>query len=426
MEFATKSTAKPSPNVSEIVSKFAKSCKFRSIGVFPSENPGHDHHYQFSNNDVCKSASPAEEAESYWEKVHPQSVEIPTKTTECDDAEIGRLFEAISALKLAYVQLQGAHIPYDPEKIKAADELVVGRLEALCKIKRAYKEKQFREAIQVHESMLEKLKIQVKTKNSEIRTLIAELQDRELKNRKLVEELRQRERKNIEALKLYSTVDIYEAASKAIHDFTKPLISLMKASGWDLDQSADSIQPAVNYSKRSHKKYAFEAHVARRMFHGFPLQFDNVDRLLKPDDPMDALIRDPDSDFAKFCVTKYLQVVHPSMEESFFGNLDHRTFVSSGKHPRTPFYQAYVKMAKWVWVLQAIAASSEPKAEMFSVKRGSEFSDGYMESVEALEEDTAVSHEGRTNFKVEFMVVPGFRIGETFIKSRVYLSRVKS
>ncbi|CAL5353257.1 unnamed protein product [Camellia sinensis] len=439
MECATK----PPSNISDIVSKFAKVCRFRSIGVFSTENPTHNHHQpinDFGNNVPSPedSSDATEEAECDMEKIHPNPVEIQPKTTECANMEILELFDSISALKSAYVRLQEAHIPYDPDKIKSANELVVAHLESICKIKRAYKEKQFKEInsisassalllaeIHVQESLLEKLKFQVKIKNSEILNLKEELQDLDLQNRMLVQVLK-KEREAIKFLNLSSFEDIFKEASKAIHDFAKPLISLMKASGWDLDRAADSIEASVVYAKRSHKKYAFEAYIARRMFHGMPLQYYNVDSILRSDDPIDDLIKDPCSNFAKFCGTKYLCLIHPTMEASFFGNLDHRTFVLSGKHPRTLFYQAYVKMAKWVWVLRGIAASCESNAEMYGVKRGSEFSDIYMEGVEELTDNIVVSDEGRSRFKVEFMVMPGFRIGETLVRSRVYLSTMRS
>ncbi|KAI7982942.1 Protein GRAVITROPIC IN THE LIGHT 1 [Camellia lanceoleosa] len=410
MECATK----PPSNISDIVSKFAKVCRFRSIGVFSTENPTHNHHQpinDFGNNVPSPedSSDATEEAECDMEKIHPNPVEIQPKTTECANVEILELFDSISALKSAYVRLQEAHIPYDPDKIKSANELVVAHLESICKIKRAYKEKQFKEInsisassalllaeIHVQESLLEKLKFQVKIKNSEILNLKEELQDLDLQNRMLVQVLK-KEREAIKFLNLSSFEDIFKEASKAIHDFAKPLISLMKAS----------------------------AYIARRMFYGMPLQSYNVDSILRSDDPIDDLIKDPYSNFAKFCGTKYLCLIHPTMEASFFGNLDHRTFVLSGKHPRTLFYQAFVKMAKWVWVLRGITASCESNAEMYGVKRGSEFSDVYMEGVEELTENIVVSDEGRSRFKVEFMVMPGFRIGETLVRSRVYLSTMR-
>lgn len=220
--------------------------------------------------------------------------------------------------------------------------------------------------------------------------------------------------------------DAFKAASKSIHDFAKPLISLMKASGWDLDLAANSIEETVIYSKRSHKKYAFEAYISRRMFHGFCSRPHNVDGITSFKDPFDALMKDPNSAFANFCRLKYPLVVHPKMETTFFGNLDQRNFVLSGRHPRTPFYQVFVKMAKWVWVLQALAASTEPKAEIFGFRRGREFSEDYMDSVVEDEGDAVGIEVEQGSLHVGFMVMPGFRVGQAVVKSRVYVSRMKS
>ena len=217
--------------------------------------------------------------------------------------------------------------------------------------------------------------------------------------------------------------DVFNAASKSIHDFAKPLISLMKASGWDLDRAANSIENGAVYSKRCDKKYAFEAYIARRMFHGIVLTSYDVSDIMKFGDPFDALMENPHSDFAKFCQAKYLLVVHPKIEESFFGNLDHRTFIMSGKHPRTEFYQLFAKMAKWVWVLLGYAVSIDPEATLFSVSRGSAFSSLFMESVEEEKESAILSDEERVTYKVQFMIMPGFQIGKMVVKSRVYVSK---
>ncbi|KAK3218950.1 hypothetical protein Dsin_012920 [Dipteronia sinensis] len=435
---------KPSSNISEIVSKFAKVCRLRSIGVFYAENTNHQHQNP-KNNNVSMSEDGSESTNEGTDcggvKIHPQPVEVPgRKSNAFCGTEILKLFDVVSALKLAYVQLQEAHIPYDPQKIMAANELVVAELEALCKIKRAVKEKQLIKVkldssrsdllhaeIEVKEMMLEKLKLQAKANEAEITRLRKDLQDLDLGNSILVEKIRQAsvERKNARELNVNMFEDSFKAALKSIHDFAKPLISLMKASGWDLDQAANSVEGSVVYSKRCHKKYAFEAYIARRMFHEISLESCNVDDILRFDDPVDALIENPDSDFANFCKNKYLLVVHPMMEASFFGNLDQRMFLLSGKHPRTPLYQVFVKMAKWIWILRGIASTVDPKAKLFVVAKGCEFSDVYMEPIEEACEDSAGSGEGQATQKVEFMVMPGFRIGETLVKSRVYLSRMK-
>ncbi|KAJ9167393.1 hypothetical protein P3X46_022048 [Hevea brasiliensis] len=428
-----------------MVSKFTKVCKLRSIGVFSNENPNqnpHRYHRSLNDNNIQSvgedSSDATEETECADEKIHPQPAVVPVKANMYGGDFILQLFESISAMKLAYIQLQEAHVPYNPDKIIAADECVVAQLEALCKIKRSFKEKQFIKAkpdssyvdcvqaeIEVNEKLLEKLKTQKRFKDAEIVHLRQQLHDLDLGNAILVEKVRQKslERKNVRALNIAMFQDTFIAASKSIHDFAKPVISLMKASGWDLDQAANSVEPGAVYSKRSHKKYVFEAYIARRMFHGISLKSYNVDDVMRFDDPIDSLIENHNSGFAKFCRKKYLFVVHPVMEMSFFGNLDQRMFVLGGKHPRTPFYQIFARMAKWVWVLKGIATSVDPKAEIFAVSRGSKFSDVYMESIEG--EETFIPNGEQSDIKVEFMVMPGFRIGDTLVRSQVYLSEVK-
>ncbi|BBH04561.1 Plant protein of unknown function D [Prunus dulcis] len=379
MEFATPKPLKPSSNISDIVSKFAKVCKLRSIGVFTSENQ--DHHHQHPNNPNNISAPFGEDGSDVTEdterdgvKIHPQPMEVTRTSSMCGDAELSKLFDIVSALKLAYIQLQEAHVPYNPKKIVAADGHFMAELESLCQIKRVYKETQcvkpksdsshsaiLRKKVELNEKLLEELKFQTEVKNSDIICLQQELRDLDLMNVTLAENARQisLQRKNARVLNITTFQDAYRAASKSIHDFAKPLISLMKASGWDLDLAAKAVEVEASYSKRSHKKYAFEAYIARRMFYGMSLKAYNVDGIMRYDDPMDALIENPDSDFAD-------------------------------------------------------SAEKNSEAKIFAVKRGSKFSDAYMESVEEDGKGAAVLDEGQ----VEFMVMPGFRIGETIVRSR--------
>ncbi|KAK6145216.1 LOW QUALITY PROTEIN: hypothetical protein DH2020_022036 [Rehmannia glutinosa] len=436
MEFAASSKPlKPPTNISDMVSKLANVRKFRSIGVFNTpENPSHGHAYQITSSDNApfeESDIATEDVVLYATKIHPKLSGVQKNGNVCDHVEILKLFDSLLALKLAYVKLQEAHIPYDPKKIRAADEEVVTLLDSLCTIKKAYKEKLLKEAnsvsacsalllaqIQVQERALVKLKSQAKNKDNEVARLRRELHELEMRNKKLAEEIREREWESFTGLNHNSFENVVKEVGKAIHDFTKPLIALMKLSDWDLDQAANAVQASVVYTKRSHKKYAFEAYVARRMFHGFSRQPCFMDNIMSLEDPIVALVEDPQSSFAEFCRAKYLLVVHPRMEESFFGNLDHRNFVANRIHPCTPFYRAFVKMARW-----GLTAFVEPKAEMFGVKQGSEFSDIYMEVVEELKGYEAQLEKGQERYKVEFMVMPGFKLGETLIRSQVYVSK---
>ncbi|XXG39964.1 hypothetical protein AAC387_Pa01g0791 [Persea americana] len=442
--------AKPSSNILEIVHRFAKVCKLKSIGAIAGENP---------NNipSVGDGSDATEETESGNDnqKIHPQPFdEMSIKARRDISAAMEtfqKLFAAISSLKLAYIQLQEAHTPYDPEKIQFADEVIVSKLKYLSEIKHSYREKQNTKPmsdsssftsssssssgcssllsssqvsveIQEQQCLLEKLQAQVRSKDSKIIQLRRELEELDQQNAKLEEEINQNEEESIQFrrdLSFSQFSETFRATSKSIHDFAKPLIGLMKASGWDLDLAASQIEDSIIYAKRSDKKYAFDAYICHKMFGcgGWPesCNFNGVTML---QDPFYALIEDPDSEFAKFCRLKYLLVVHSVMEQSFFGNLDQRDFVMSGRHPRTPLYQAFVKMAKWVWILMGMAKLMEPAAEIFRVQKGTNYSEVYMESV-------VVGVEG-AGMEVGLMVMPGFRIGEKVIRCIVYLSLVNS
>ncbi|KAJ6693427.1 hypothetical protein OIU85_004219 [Salix viminalis] len=395
MEHVTNKLSKPSSNISEMVSKFAKVCKWRSIGVFSN-----DHHYQHNligNNDGLSmgedSSDATEETEFHGEKIHPQPVVIPMKSNILKHFVSPRRHLRRSSF----------------QKLSLTPSRSDSR----------------RSEIDVIEKLLEKLKSQDRDKDAEILRLRQELHDLDSGNAVLVEKIKEKslERRNVRILNVTMFEDTFKRASKAIHDFARPIISLMQASGWDLNLAADSIENGVVYGKRSDKKYAFEAYIARRMFNGMPLRSYDVDDVLRYDDPINSLIDNPKTGFANFCREKYMLAVHPMMEMSFFRNLDQRMFILSGRHPRTPFYQIFARMAKWVWILQGIATSIDPNAQMFSVHRGSEFSDVYLEPVQ--EEGVVVSKGEQSNFKVEFMVMPGFRIGSTLVKSRAYLSETK-
>lgn len=147
---------------------------------------------------------------------------------------------------------------------------------------------------------------------------------------------------------------------------------------------------------------------------------DSFDDIMSFRDPFDALVEAPNSAFGRFCREKYLVAVPCSMEVSFFGNKDHRAFIENGGHPRTQFYQAFARMAVNVWAMLTVARQLKPKAEMFFVKGGVQFQKKHMESVPAklTPEEAKIS--------VGFTILPGFKIGCSVIRCRVYLSMLNS
>lgn len=415
-------------------------------------------------------AKDTQQRDNNTQKVHPQPMEEATnQNPEAVETLISKIFMNISSLKSAYIQLQAAHTPYDPDKIQAADKLVISELKNLSELKHFYREnnpkpvcvspqdsrlaaeiQEQQSLLKTYEVMVKKFQSEIQNKDSEIMQFQQQIQEATQKRAKLEKNLKLRglsakESDGLGEVNGFSSTDLtadlfklaVEDASRAIHDFSKPLINMMKAAGWDLDAAADSIEPNIAYAKRAHKKYAFESHICQKMFAGFQQENFSVKSenlnvtkesffhqylALREMDPLDSVGQNPDSIFGKFCRAKYLVVVHPKMEASFFGNLDQRNYIMGGGHPRTPFYQAFLKLAKSIWLLHRLAYSFDPTVKVFQVKRGNEYSEVYMESVV---KNFVVVDENEEKPKVGLMVMPGFYIGGSLIQCQVYLTGVK-
>ncbi|XP_062186644.1 protein GRAVITROPIC IN THE LIGHT 1-like [Phragmites australis] len=395
--------------------------------------------------DKLKADSTRESSEDGVQlKVHPHQVSdlescSGSSTTRYDEVVVEKLFDAISGLKLAYVKVQQAHVPYDPEKIVITDEYFVSELEETAGLKDLYVsvnkwsnpmyQSHMSSRIHEHQKLAVELQAATCKKDSEIVLLRAELEELERSNMELEEKIDGRvmhRQKSFdigrgELIDMIS--ELFESSSKCIHDFAKLVVGLMKVSGWDLDFSKFPFNHSVVYEKRAHKKYSVEAYFTRAMLTGTKEEYfsmDSFDYVMSFRDPFDALVEAPNSTFGRFCQEKYLVAVPRSMENSFFGNLDHRAFIESSGHPRTHFYQAFARMARYVWALLTVARYMKPKAEMFFVRSGVQFQKKHMESIPAklTTEDAKVS--------VGFTVMPGFKIGCTVIRCRVYLSKVNA
>jgi hypothetical protein len=138
----------------------------------------------------------------------------------------------------------------------------------------------------------------------------------------------------------------------------------------------------------------------------------------------------PKSSFAKFCRIKYLRLVHPKMEASFFGDMKQRiNMVNVGEFPDdNKLFTSFGEMAKRVWLLHCLAFSFEPQVVIFQIGKGCRFSDVYMESVVNANDDddevAAAALAVESEPQVCFTVVPGFKIGKTVLQCQVYLSQL--
>ncbi|XP_020585383.1 IRK-interacting protein-like [Phalaenopsis equestris] len=366
-----------------------------------------------------------------------------------------KIFAGVSAVKAAYAQLQLAQTPYDPDAIQSADQAIVTELKRLSVLKQSFLNRaehsrtskgaqpelssqvqEQRNLLKTYKITTTKLESELRSKDSEVLYLQSELRAAEKRCRVL--EARLRPGRTLAALdELHLTglnpthfLTLLRSAVKSIRSFVKIMTLEMESAGWNLDAAASAIQPdLLGHCNLKNRVFAFESYVSRLMFsdfqnpdfslggpvrdrQGFFAEFSEL-KFLKPKQCIDTKIQ-----FEKFCRVKYLRLVHPKMEASFFGDQEQQVALSSSQGIlETDFFEGFSEMARRVWLLHCLFFSfgTGEKAAIFEVKKGSRFSEVYMESVAEVE----LGADRRP--AVGFTVVPGFKVGKTVIQCRVYL-----
>ncbi|KAG7538324.1 hypothetical protein ISN44_As13g021120 [Arabidopsis suecica] len=390
------------------------------------------------------------------------------------------VFTAAAAMKRAYVALQEAHSPWDPEKMHDADMAMVAELRRIGSLRERFRRMRgtgsggrrkndagrgmLREAVAPYEAVVKELKKEVKVKDTEIENLKEKVKvassmangnggkrHRLLSSRK-VNCTTQIAVSPVPELFEMTMIQVKEASKS----FTGILLSLMRAAHWDIAAAVRSIEAASASSDgmsassfassvqssvpNQHAKFALESYICRKIFQGFDHETFYMDgslsSLINPDqyrrdcfaqfkdmkamDPMELLGILPTCHFGKFCSKKYLSIIHHKMEESLFGDSEQRELVIAGNHPRSQFYGEFLGLAKAVWLLHLLAFSLDPSPSHFEANRGAEFHSQYMESVVKFSDGRVPAGQ-----VVGFPVCPGFKLSHqgkgSIIKSRVYL-----
>lgn len=380
------------------------------------------------------------------------------RNREAMEVLFAKLFASISAIKAAYAQLQMAQTPYDPDCIQSADEIVVSELKNLSQLKNCYFKKQIfpsqdeqmqqeireqQNLLKTYELMVKKLQSQLQLKDREFLSMKEKLQEVEKQNKSLEKKLDPEfgngsllalENLHFSGLNPTHFMKLHHFAIKSVKSFVKLMIDEMERARWDLDAAASSIEPDSAHAKPAQKILVFESYVCRNMFADFhdshfsiPSRSSNSSskekkhfftsfKEMKSRKATELLAENPESRFGKFCRLKYLQLVHPKMETSFFGNLSQRTLVNSGGFPDSAFFSSFSEMARRVWLLHCLAFSFDPAASIFQVRKGCRFSAVYMDAAQTGH----VWPDARPT--VSFTVSPGFRIGKTLVPCQVVLS----
>nr|XP_011460912.1 PREDICTED: uncharacterized protein LOC101294642 [Fragaria vesca subsp. vesca] len=373
---------------------------------------------------------------------------------------MNEVFDVILAMKNAYVSLQEAHNPWDPEKLRAADIAVVGELRKLGGLRETYLRRRcygsgdmLMEVVAPYEAAVEELRREVKARDMEVEQLKQKLKSivSVSNNSKKIRSLSRRKVFCSPVLESPAQ-ELFEGAMNLVREasqsFTSILLSHMRAAQWDIAAAVRSIEAAtttatmistssVIKTQPANAKYALESYISRKIFQGFDHESffmdGSISSLLNPKkhrqdffsqysdmksmDVVELLDILPMCNFGKFCSNKYLAIVHPKMEESLFGDLEQRRNVVEGSHPRSQFYRQFLELAQAVWLLHLLAFSLDPAPSLFEASRGAQFQPHYMESVVRFPGGRVPPGQ-----IVGFPLSPGFKLGNgSIIKAGVYL-----
>lgn len=382
---------------------------------------------------------------------------------------ISSLFATVSSFHAAYLNLQIAHEPFQPDGIAAADRAAVLHLQRLSDLRQAYHllrrspggaaaarglpvSSQVEAQVQENQSMLRKfeavfnrLQSDIDGKDAEVSALKEQLREMEASNSLLEKKLKAGPAPPAmdDGEKLVLSIGVLDAvlreAYRAAHSFTRLFIKVLKASGGDSKAAANSIYQDVCFLKGDHHGYALLSHFCLGMFGGFASEEfssgshgdgpspDRKRRLLREFikqclvDPTELLAMEPEGQFARFCERKYGSLVKPSIGSlpPFTAAID-ASLGSWG--PSNPLYEPFVGMSSLVWAACRLAMAFEGPVEIFRVQPGVDFSMVFMENV--LGKNTLLGmNPGRAMPKVGFTVFPGFRLGPaSTIQCKVYLN----
>ncbi|CAN6291273.1 unnamed protein product [Urochloa humidicola] len=428
------------------------------------EDPFADFADAVSSSDKCRRSPSATEAEGevegeqeqegeeeklkIWEEAQQKEPKVVAERARDAEALMAEVFDAVSGVRRAYAALQGAHCPWDPDKMRAADAAVVAELRHLARLRDRFRRSAaaghiprpnpsappLREAVAPYEAALDDLNRQLQSKQAEVDGLKEKLAAATASRRNgRHNPSKQAGPGGAPTAELFTSCA--EQARAATRAFAGHLLQLMRAAGVDAAAATRSLTK-IPVSSPQLAKHALEAHVTRSLLGSFEHESFYLDgslsSLLDPAafrrerytqfrdmrgmEPAELLGVLPTCPFGRYAATKFASLLPPRVEEAILGNGEHRRVVNGGTHPRTPFYGEFLRAAKAVWMLHLLAYALEPPPSHFEAGRGAEFHPEYMESVAG-----APPH-GGAGMVVGFAVAPGFRLGNgAVVRARVYL-----
>lgn len=215
-----------------------------------------------------------------------------------------------------------------------------------------------------------------------------------------------------------------------INIFCRVYMQQMVLSGYTLVKTLMEMEPDTIFFRKVHASYALESRICSVMFRCFENDsFDDTGLMqildqearalarlqdffrLKSLDPEEALaMHSPsyDAPFHQFCANKSEEIA-----AMFRWTMAYR---NAGERDR--FMEAFLRAAKWVWLLHRLANAMNPPMQIIRVGRGMELHPVYVEVV-AIPPPSSSCPKCPVS-KVEFMIVPGFIAPKTVFKAKVY------
>ncbi|KAI5067609.1 hypothetical protein GOP47_0018137 [Adiantum capillus-veneris] len=229
---------------------------------------------------------------------------------------------------------------------------------------------------------------------------------------------------------------LFEAAllrcRSEINFFCRIYLQQMVFSGYTLIRTLMEMEPNTVFLKKVHASYALESRINNALFRcfendsfddsGLTQIFDPAARAvvrlqdyvrMKSVDPEDALgVHNASYDpcFHSFCATKSEEVM-----AMFSWNMGYRSAAE-----RDRFMEAFLRAAKWVWLLHRLANATNPPMQIIRVGRGQEVDPMYLEPVAVPPIGSCQSCSAASIPKVEFMVMPGFIAYRKVFRCRIY------
>jgi hypothetical protein len=183
-------------NFSDLIQRVTASCLLNPLvpvrKTVEDDSPYEsEEHYDIVDDDEDEEeVDPLEENDDFSEEKMVGMKILKIKQMEVLMEEV---FETVSSMKRAYVKLQEAHSPWDPEKMRVADVAVVSELRKLAVLRERFRRNgggggkkggrrrgfgvaSVREVVAPYEAVVEELKNEVKVKDLEVQNLKEKLE----------------------------------------------------------------------------------------------------------------------------------------------------------------------------------------------------------------------------------------------------------